>query len=261
MDYLKLGVVVLAILLLGGCVSEPYSQAFSACDDRAGACYRNCEVYAGGRNFSSCHRDCEYRANRCFDAAYGPYRSTSVTYGYGAGWSGRYGAWHPAGGYTVFVTIVDGRSYYGRRRDPYYRDPYYRDPDYRDPYYGGGRDRGRDQDRDRDRDDDREGDDGNRGAPRDPDRQRERDQNMATGVWRGEPPAQRPPRSTAPATSVKTPPPTPGASRQTAPSPSRQTEPVSSKKTPPPTASRPTTGSSDSKTEVISEPGNKGPDD
>ncbi len=222
---------LLGVMLLGGCVSEPYARAFSACDDRAGACYRRCDAYAGGRGFSSCHRDCERRANQCFNAAYAPYRSSTLAYGYGSGWRGRYGAWHPRGGYSVFVTVVDGRSYYGRRRNPYYRDPYYRGPYYGDPYYDRGRRGDRNRDRDRQPGDDRAG---GGGSTADPARQRERDQNMATGVWRGPTPPQRPKRSSEPATTTKTPPPSP---QRASPAPSRRTAPATTVKRPPPSAS------------------------
>ncbi|NWG71048.1 MAG: hypothetical protein HXY23_05475, partial [Parvularculaceae bacterium] len=113
------------LALLTGCVTYPYEDSFAACDRAAAQCYRGCEdSYGyGGYRDDRCRRDCDYSANRCFDSAYSPYRSSYGYDGYSSWpWRGSYGYWYPDRGYTF--TYNYGSSRY-RGRD--YRDPYYYD--------------------------------------------------------------------------------------------------------------------------------------
>lgn len=109
--------------LLGGCMTYPYYDSFTACDNAAGQCYRGCEDYEGTSGYGACHDDCDYSANQCFNSAYEPYRYSSYSYGYSSPWSGRYGYWYPQSGYSFSY------DYYGR-------SPYYSRYDRRYPYSG-----------------------------------------------------------------------------------------------------------------------------
>jgi hypothetical protein len=112
------------LALLTGCVTYPYEDSFTRCDNAAAQCYRGCDDSYGGYGDDRCRRDCDYSANRCFDSAYDPYRR-GYSYGGGYGpswpWRGSYGYWYPDRGYSY--TYGYGRSGSGYR-DPYYRDPY-----------------------------------------------------------------------------------------------------------------------------------------
>jgi hypothetical protein len=143
-------------VLVGGCVTYPYTSSFGACDSRAGACYRACEAYADDGDYGACHADCEFEAEQCFDAAYGPYNYAGSPYGrsYISPWYGSYGTWYPDTGYALSFSVIKryGRSYRydrdrrydGRRdgdRDRRGRDRGGRDGDrdgYRGPGSGGG---------------------------------------------------------------------------------------------------------------------------
>jgi hypothetical protein len=131
---------VVACALVSACVTYPYETGFAACDRAAGQCYRGCDVSYGGPNFDRCLSDCDFSANRCFDAAYDPYRST-YGYGYGSAWQGSYGYWYPQSGY-VFSYNNFGRDRYVA---PGYRDrDIYRSrtaPGPRSPQGGYDRDR------------------------------------------------------------------------------------------------------------------------
>lgn len=91
-----------ALALASGCVTYPYATSFAYCDDQAGACYRDCEYYAGETGYGACHAACDREANACFNAAYSPYAYGGAYYssGYGAPWAGSYGRWAPNAGYV-----------------------------------------------------------------------------------------------------------------------------------------------------------------
>lgn len=121
-SFLARAAAVGVLSLVGGCATYPYSTAFSSCDSAAGACYRGCEDYEGTSQYESCHADCEYSADSCFDRAYEPYRYNSYGYGYPPTWRGRYGYWYPDSGYSFSFGYYDyGGGYYDRRRHHRYR--------------------------------------------------------------------------------------------------------------------------------------------
>lgn len=114
-----------SLAALSGCVTYPYEDSFAACDRAAAQCYRGCDdSYGYGGNYGAsdrCRRDCDYSANRCFDSAYSPYRSSYGYDGYGASswpWRGSYGYWYPDRGYFFSYNYGSSR-YRGSYRDPY----------------------------------------------------------------------------------------------------------------------------------------------
>ena len=64
-------IMITGLWLLSGCATVAYQAAFDACDQRVGACYRNCDQYEGDEDaYRSCLASCEAEASACFDRAY-----------------------------------------------------------------------------------------------------------------------------------------------------------------------------------------------
>lgn len=131
-SFLRAAALSAFFALICGCTAYPYGAGFSACDNHAGACYRDCERFAGAADYGACHADCDREANRCFDRAYGPYGYAGSPYV--SPWYGSYGVWRPGGGYAYSSVTVINPYRYSRPR----------------AYDGDRRDRGRDRDRWRD---------------------------------------------------------------------------------------------------------------
>lgn len=135
--FLKLISLFAITAMISACETYPYALAFSGCDDKAGACYRECEAYADdAAGYGECHASCETEANQCFSGAYSPYRETRSNYGYGSSygyspgyssygyaspWYGQHGSWYPDIGYvfgfaysTTHYGYQSGRHSVGR---------------------------------------------------------------------------------------------------------------------------------------------------
>lgn len=153
---LRAGLAAAGLMLLAGCVTYPYETGFASCDAQAGACYQDCEVYAGETGYGACHASCEARANQCFATAYGPYRSSSYYGGYAWPWYGDYGVWGPQTGFIFSFNYGGYDRYRYNRHIQTYRPPVrreYHDQDRRRRDYDDRRDfRRNDRDRDHRRD-------------------------------------------------------------------------------------------------------------
>jgi len=244
-------VAAISLGLLAGCVTTyPYASSFSLCDNRAGACYRDCEYLASDAGYGACHAACEAEANQCFNSAYSPYSygGPSYAYGYGSPWYGSYGSWYPQSGYSFSLSVVNRYGYSGRNR-------------YDRRYYDNDR-RHRNRDKDRWRNDERRGSDGRKGdgrrgdGQRDGDRDGNRNRNWGSQPNNGQPPyagsgrprdpsatpdrqrpssggsPRRPPRAapSQPSGGRSTPPP----ARPSSPPPPSATPPASQPSSPPP---------------------------
>ncbi|MEL7488817.1 MAG: hypothetical protein AAGJ87_16590, partial [Pseudomonadota bacterium] len=114
MKIVKILCFALGLAFLAGCETYPYASAFSSCDAGAGACYRDCEDFAEtAEDGAACRSACEVEVDRCFDAAYAPYRTANVAVGYIPPWYGRFGAWYPNRGYIVSFGNIN--RFYGPR--------------------------------------------------------------------------------------------------------------------------------------------------
>lgn len=217
--------VALGFLLLSGCYTYPYQSAFDLCDNEAGACYRYCEQFAGyPADYSACHADCEYDANRCFAGAYDRYAYSSAYDPIYDSWPwyGRYGRWGgPQYGYYFNFTYFDGYPRYSRG----YPDYRYRDRPWRDRH--GDRDGRRRGDGDRGG---RRGGDGHDGADRPrrphPDNGGSRPPRNNGGGDNVAPPPRATPPSPPPTAS-----PPPAQPPRTTPPPQRRTAPPARTKT------------------------------
>jgi len=157
------------LLFLSGCETVPSrQQAYAACDNNVGICYRNCEAYEGTDDYGTCQASCEREASACFEQAnntFNTYNNAASSSFYLTPWIGSYCAWYPDRGFVSRYGAFN-RGHLGYANSGYFPGRRYRSGNRYDPYYDDyferrkRRDQGQRRRRNRDRfDSDRGADD------------------------------------------------------------------------------------------------------
>jgi len=231
------------LLFLSGCETVPSrQQAYAACDNNVGICYRNCEAYEGTDDYGTCQASCEREASACFEQAnntFNTYNNAASSSFYLTPWIGSYCAWYPDRGFVSRYGAFN-RGHLGYANSGYFPGRRYRSGNRYDPYYDDyferrkRRDQGQRRRRNRDRFDSGRGADDNGDRA---DRRRPRGDRNRRGRNTGERATN--PRPNGPASSAPTRTPRAGGGRAGARPPANRPPSSRSPKSKPPTSKPP----------------------